>query len=209
MKLQDLDNIMLLYNFMAKVGCLPQMFTEFNNSIYNAGKEIVGQFCDPSSELAPNEEAKQSQDVEMADDSQQKVQNKKRNDCTKLIAYLIVFRVKIQKILDRMTEDCESRDHSGAFKREEKAAFQKICELCPEMIPEYMAKFMHECLVKSNKPSPAIKICQQIYEKDPLEDEQVEDLLLNKTIDLFKCIKFTDIFEGFYRQELSFRLLYK
>jgi hypothetical protein len=194
MKSQSIPRIHLLYKFITKVNCLDKMYSAFSKAIYEGGESIVIHYQDTSNEVF--EESKQSQDQEMAvEESQNGVRKSKLSH---VIPELIKYRDNVQIILNSIIKISDSVEHAYAFKKEEKTAFEKICEIKPEIIAEHLAKFMGALLKKPSVSKP-----------DKYTEKQLEALVLVKCIEMFRCIKALDIFEGFYRQELSPRILNK
>lgn len=72
--------------------------------------------------------------------------------------------------------------------KEEKLAFERICEIKPDLTAELLAKYLHQ-MNSSKFTSVTIKAA------------------IDQGTEMFRCIKSLDIFEEFYRQELSRRIL--
>ena len=111
------------------------------------------------------------------------------------IPELLKYREHIQEILNVIIKVSDNNEHAYAFRKEEKAAFEKICEIKPELTAEHLANFFGKFLHRKSV--------------EKYSQKEAENMVLDKGIDLFRCIKALDIFEGFYRQELSVRLLNK
>jgi hypothetical protein len=170
------------------------MYSAFSKAIYDVGQRIVLHYQDPNS--GAYEESKQSMDQEMI--VEESISNSKKTKLSKMIPELLKYRDNIQIILNVITKISDSVEHAYAFKKEEKTAFEKICDIKPEIVAEYLAKYMGGLLKKPTAKKP-----------DKFTEKQLETMLLVKCIEIFRCIKSLDIFEGFYRQELSPRILNK
>lgn len=166
------------------------MYSGFNRAVFETGEQIVFTFLGKPSgadqEMSDIEELKvpQSQESGLAPISQ----------AENFINELLKYRDHVQDILNAIVKFSDNNAHAYAFKKEERAAFEKICEIRPELTAEFLAKSFSKLLHRNS------------IEK--YDNKQVEELILSK-IELFRCIKSQDIFEGFYRQELSNRLLNK
>ena len=76
-------------------------------------------------------------------------------------------------------------------------AFEKFLNIDPNIIAEYLAKFLDFYLKKNTGSSNAT-----------MNDEKMEKLVMD-TIDIFKYVNAKDIFEEFYLRGLARRLLLK
>jgi hypothetical protein len=102
------------------------MYQAFNKAIMDTGTQIVETFI--------NEEEEENED-RIAEE-------------TKFIPELIGYRCKVQEILNGVLKGNSNVDHSYSFKKEEKDAFEKICELKGNKVAELLANYFSGLLHK-------------------------------------------------------------
>jgi len=179
---KQMAHIKVMYEFMEKVNCLKQMYTEFNKVIAQKGEHIV----ETCLETPAGVEETKGEDSMVVDKKEQKAIKKNH-----FILEILKYRSHVQDILKVIVKISENNEHAYAFKKQEKMAFETICERGGDLTAEYLAiafgKFLHR--------------------KNTIEN--MDQQYLEALIGLFRCIKPLDIFEAFYRKELSVRLLNK
>ena len=93
----------------------------------------------------------------------------------------------MKEILQEFDESCEADEHKNEFRKAEKSAFERICEAKPDLIAENLAKLFGFYLSKTSK-------IKEIKTEEEIEKEVLTDLM-----EMFRCIKSTDIFSSFYK----------
>lgn len=134
-------------------------------------------------------------------DTPQKSRKDPRFIIPELISYVFFLNFRLRKvskdILRELDQKCDSQEHKNEFKKAEKSAFEHICEHNADLVAEYLAKLFGFYLNKNSKLKPS------------KPDHEIESELDTNLLEMFKCIKSTDVFSQFYCKDLSARLLFE